>query len=851
MTLQEQMHWKNAPLYLIDGSSFVYRAFYAFPDLSRSDGFPTNALFITLRILLKVLKSEHPQQACFILDGKGPSFRQEIMPSYKAQRQKMPEPLSQQLDPILEGVKLLGLPVYVPDGAEADDVIATLTVRYKQNYPVVIVGSDKDLRQCLDTTVVLWDPGQRTEKLTTLQDFTQGEGLSPEQWPDYQALIGDSSDNIPGVPGVGPKTAKKLLARYPSLEALQANFDHLSAAEQKKLAPHMDKVFMYRELTRLKTDLELNMQDEDLQYQDLHHSKLKAFLQTYEFATLLNELEKENKTSPGQASSKATKNNQKHIRRVKLDQLPDISGLQAGLVWSSDSILLGWREQEAALDPPAKTIIQALAKCSQIFVPSFKELCEHDPQWEKLPLDQVFDLSLAAYLLNPEERDYSWKRILQGFLPEIKVHGKNQALAALQIGQILYQRLDQAGLLDLMHQIEIPLIPVLVHMQRRGVGIDLQAFEQFLTEVEADLLRLTRSVYAQAGQEFNLRSSQQLGNILFGHLGLKPGRKTPGGQPSTSITVLEGLQHQHPIIKDIVEYRSLEKLRSTYLAPLPQQVHADGRVHTTMNNLATATGRLSSSNPNLQNIPIRGRFGPRMRSCFVANAGNALVAADYSQIELRVLAHLSQEPHLIQAFAANEDIHTRTAGLLLDKSQDQVTPDERRKAKTINFGLIYGMGPQKLSRELGISLNQAKEFIEKYFSRLQNVREFFSQIEETAKTNGSVTTIAGRRRLLPDINSRNDNLAGQARRMAINTKVQGSAADIIKLAMLQVETDPDLKELGAELILQVHDELLLEVPKDKAKESGERAEALMSSVMDLDVPLVVEWGTGRSWADAH
>jgi DNA polymerase-1 len=850
MTLQEQMHWKNAPLFLIDGSSFVYRAFYAFPDLSRSDGFPTNALFITLRILLKMLKSEHPQQACFILDGKGPSFRQEIMASYKAQRQKMPEPLSQQLDPLLEGVRLLGLPVYVPDGAEADDVIATLTTRYKHDSPVVIVGSDKDLRQCLDTSVVLWDPGQRTEKLITLQDFTQDEGLSPNQWPDYQALIGDSSDNIPGVPGVGPKTAKKLLARYPTLEAIQTNFDHLSAAEQKKLALHMDNVFLYRQLTRLKPDLDLALEHQDLKCRDFDHDRLKAFLQTYEFASLIKELETANKPSAVQSSTKTTEG-QEHIQRVQLHQVPNIKGLQAGLICSSENVLLGWEDQEAALDAPPETMIQSLIQCSQLFVSSYKELCEQDPQWEKFPLDQVFDLSLAAYLLSPEDRDYSWDRILRGFLPEINVHSENQALAALRIGQILHQRLEQAGLLDLMHQIETPLIPVLVRMQRRGVGIDLKAFKEFLTEVEADLKRLTRSVYVQAGQEFNLRSSQQLADVLFGRLGLKPGRKTPGGQPSTSITVLESLQHQHPIIKDIVEYRSLEKLRSTYLAPLPRQVHADGRVHTQFNNLATATGRLSSSNPNLQNIPIRGRFGPRMRSCFVANKENALVAADYSQIELRVLAHLSQEPQLIQAFAANEDIHTRTAGLLLDKSQNQITPDERRKAKTINFGLIYGMGPQKLSRELGITLNEAKEFIEKYFSRLQNVREFFRQIEEQAKTNGSVTTIAGRRRLLPEINSRNDNLAGQARRMAINTKVQGSAADIIKLAMLRVEADPRLKELGAELILQVHDELLLEVPKDKAQASGERATALMSSVMDLDVPLVVEWGTGRSWADAH
>ncbi|MFO7876594.1 MAG: DNA polymerase I [Desulfovermiculus sp.] len=850
MPLQADMHWSHSPLYLIDGSSFLYRAYYAFPDLSRSDGFPTNALFITLRTLLKVIKKEHPEQACFVLDGKGPSFRQEIMPSYKAQRQKMPEPLGQQIEPLLQGVQLLGFSVQVAEGAEADDVIATLCARSKKDRPVVIVGSDKDLRQCLDTSVVLWDPGQRTERLITLQDFKQEEGLAPEQWPDYQALVGDSSDNIPGVPGVGPKTAKKLLARYPNLEALQANFDHLSAREQQKLGPHMQVVFQYRELTRLKTDVSLKIGQEDLGCRPSNSQELRNFFQTYEFSSLIKELDAD---SGNHESSQARKEkeSEQRIEPAQVHSIPGIAQHQVGLVCTEDGLLVGWEEQEAYLRLSCQEMVQALAQCPLVFVPSFKELCEQDAAWEELSPAKVFDLSLAAYLLSPEERDYTWTRILHGFLPQIGVHIENQALAALRIGQILHQRLEQAGLVNLMDQLEIPLIPVLVRMQRRGVGIDLQAFEDFLQEVEADLERLTQSAYARAGQEFNLRSPQQLAEILFNRLGLRPGRKTPGGQPSTSVTVLEGLQHQHPIIKDIVEYRSLEKLRSTYLAPLPRQVHADGRVHTTFNNLATATGRLSSSNPNLQNIPIRGQFGPRMRSCFVARKGNALVAADYSQIELRVLAHLSQEQHLIQAFAANEDIHARTASLLLDKSKDRISADERRKAKTINFGLIYGMGPQKLSRELGISLNEAKEFIEKYFSTLQNVRQFFDHVETQAKTNGSVTTISGRRRLLPEINSRNENLAGQARRMAINTIVQGSAADIIKMAMLRAEEDQELKELHAELILQVHDELLLEVPADAARASGERTAALMSSVIKLDVPLVVEWGTGRSWAEAH
>ena len=850
MPLQETLHWDAPPLYLIDGSSFVYRAFYAFPDLSRSDGFPTNALFITLRILLNLIKKEQPGRACFVLDGKGPSFRQEIMPSYKAQRQKMPEPLSRQIDPLVQGVQILGLPVQVADRAEADDIIATLCVRYKQSQPVVIVGSDKDLRQCLDSFVVLWDPGQRTERLITLEDFTKEEGLSPAQWPDFQALVGDSSDNIPGVPGIGPKTAKKLLARYPTLEDLQANFDHLSAKEQQKLGPHMQAVFQYRELTRLRTDASLDIGLEDLTCRPYDPQELTEFFRTYEFSSLIKDLEAEIGTSSSSRTASRGSSPQP-IDNLQVTEMPDLQDRQVGLVRSQAGFLVSWEDQEAEAAGDPAGMIRALKKSSQVFVPSYKELCEQDPAWEELAPEKIFDLSLAAYLLSPEDRDYSWERILRGFLPQIQVHSANQALAALRIGQLMHQRVEQAGLLPLMHHIETPLIPVLVRMQRRGVGIDLHAFEHFLQEVESALDRLTQSAYTRAGQEFNLRSPQQLADVLFNRLDLRPGRKTPGGQPSTSIAVLEGLQHQHPIIKDIVEYRSLEKLRSTYLAPLPRQVHADGRVHTTFNNLATATGRLSSSNPNLQNIPIRGQFGPRMRSCFVARKGSTLVAADYSQIELRVLAHMSQEPHLIDAFAAEEDIHSRTASLLLDKPKEEVTADERRKAKTINFGLIYGMGPQKLSQELAISLNEAKEFIEKYFSRLQSVRQFFHQLAEQAKINGSVTTIAGRRRLLPDINSQNENLAGQSRRMAINTVVQGSAADIIKMAMLKVEGDQTLKELRAELILQVHDELLVEAPAAKAQASGERTAELMSTVMQLDVPLVVEWGTGHSWAQAH
>ena len=849
MTLKQQFSWTKDPLFLFDGSSFIYRAFYAYPDLYRSDGFPTNALYIVMRLLLKILREQNPRYGCFLLDGKGPTFRNELLDSYKAQRQKMPEPLSQQIPHLLEGVRLLGLKTLVGEDGEADDYIASLSAEHKQTSPVVIVGSDKDLQQCLDTNVIIWDPGQRTEKIVTLESFQGQTGLKPFQWPDYQALIGDKSDNIPGVPGIGPKTAMKIMKRFPSIESLVDNVSHLSRKEQEKLRPHLEHLPLYKELTTLKTDLEMPAGLDDLTCADPAREDLIAFFQTFEFDSLTKDLDSagEGRLDSGPRGPQGPDNAQPNSKK-----LPPLQGKRVGLIEvPGEGFLIGLDDNEYRLDCSHQELKDTVRPAELCYVSSLKGLYHARQSWLDFPLDQVFDLSLAAYLLNPEDRDYSWQRIEKGYLNEINTHKDNQGLAVLRIGELLRTRLEQSGLLNLMFDVEMPLIPVLYRMERRGVCIDQKAFSHFLSEVEDRLNHLTRDIYDQAGCEFNLRSTQQLAEILFDRLGLKPGRKTPGGQPSTEVSVLEGLQHQHPIIGRIVEYRSLEKLRSTYLEPLPKQVDQDSRLHTTFNNLATATGRLSSSKPNLQNIPVRGDFGPRMRACFIAPAGKSLIAADYSQIELRVLAHMSQDPNLLEAFANNEDIHTRTASLLFDHPAQDITADQRRKAKTINFGLLYGMGPQKLARELSITMNEAKSFIAIYFERLESVRRFYEQVEAGAKEFGYVTTLAGRRRLLTNINSGNDNLAGQARRMAINTVIQGSAADIIKLAMIQVDHDQALTRTGAELILQIHDELLLEAPRDAAQQTGQRVASIMTSVMELSVPLVVDWGLGTNWKEAH
>lgn len=853
MNLKTRLGLKTEPLFLIDGHAFIYRGFYAYPDFKRSDGFPTSAMFIIFKLVLKLLREEHPEHLVFITDGPGPTFRNDLFPGYKANRPRMPEGLAVQLAPLKEGLRLLGVPVIEAQGAEADDCIASLAARFKDRRSVVIVGADKDLRQCLDTDVVLWDPAQGKEKLVTRDDFVAETGFTPSQWADYQAMIGDQADNIPGIPKVGPKTAMGFLRRFPSLDQLRANFDRLTAKEQTLLAPHMEQVMVYRRLTTLRTDMcrEYGLDDLVVRPSD---PAAPEFFRAYEFRSLVAEVKvlavRPSAPENTPASDTPVVEPVPSVTAVRVEprivtDLPGLAGREVGLHGESGRWILGTDEAEYVHMGSHSDLSLSLAGAT-VHVTSYKRLLEEG----RVDLSRcagIFDIELAAYLLSPEERSYGLERIRDGLGEEVEVHPENHGQAVLAVGRLLRSRLAGSGLLPLMHDLEMPLTAVLVRMQARGMRIDEERFRDFLAMVQAELDRLTESIHARAGVEFNIRSSQQLAEILFSRMGLKSKQKTPGGAQSTSSGVLEGLDH--PMVSEILEFRMYEKLRSTYLEPLPQLADRQGRIHTTFNQLATATGRLSSSNPNLQNIPIRGALGPRMRSCFVAAPGHMLVAADYSQIELRVLAHMSGDPTLCEAFAAGDDIHARTAGILFDA--DEVSADQRRKAKTINFGLLYGMGPQKLGRELGISQKEAKDFIAVYFSKLSRVREFYEEIEAGAKSLGYVTTLAGRRRMLPDINSRNVNLAQQARRMAINTVVQGSAADIIKKAMLEVDKSPVLGALGARLILQIHDELLLEVPADAARAAGEAVAGIMAAVYRLSVPLAVDWGVGGDWSLAH
>jgi len=881
MTLATRLGFSKTPLFLVDGSAYIYRGYHAFRDLARSDGFPTSALFMIFRLLFKILKEQEPRHLVFFLDGKGPTFRSNIYAAYKANREAMPEPLARQLEPLRQGLALLGVPVIIPQGAEADDGIASLAARFSQDLPVVIVGADKDLKQCLSDRVVLYDPSGKAEKITTLADFTADCGIAPASWPDLQALVGDTSDNIPGIPGVGPKTALDILRQLPTLEAVRDGLDAIKPKVRDKIVPLLEELFIYRELTRLKTDIlpETRLDDARLGAPDA--KALREFLLTYELRNLARDIPGQPPAAAGSAAPAAPaapRTAQLSLFDaprpasaqpaadpspapppaviVPLENLPDPAGRPLALVPLKTGYSLSYGPDEHCIDPTPEVLAAFLARAGRAAVPSVKALLTVSPALAAVPLAVWFDLGLAAYLLNPESRAYAFDRLRDSLFadPSVDTEGvspTDDARAAARLADVLSARLETAGLSRLVAELEMPLIPVLVAMERAGIGIDKAAFAAFADEVASRLAILETDIVALAGKPFNPRSSQQLGEILYTELGLRAHGKTPGGAASTSQDALERLAGAHPLVDRILEFRKLEKLRSTYLAPMPALADEASRIHTTLNNMATATGRLSSSNPNLQNIPIRGEFGRRMRDCFTAGLGNRLVAADYSQIELRVLAHLSGEPALLDAFAHGADIHARTASILFDKPEDAVAPDERRQAKTINFGLLYGMGPQKLSRDLGIKLDAAKAFIARYFERLPGLSAFYEGIVEAAKRDGFVTTLAGRRRLLPDISSANSQLSSQARRQAINTVVQGGAADIIKMAMLAAAGDADLAGLGAVLVLQIHDELLLETPEAAAEDAGTRLADLMTGVISLAVPLEVDWGTGRTWGEAH
>ncbi|MBD5642124.1 MAG: DNA polymerase I [Desulfovibrio sp.] len=880
MSLEQNLGFRKSPIFLMDGTAFIYRSYYANRHLRRSDGFPTNALVLVTRVLLRILRQERPQYFLFAMDGKGRNLRKDIYAEYKANREAMPEDLSVQIEPIKSVVRALGLTSEVVSGHEADDCIASLANRFAAERPVVIVSGDKDLKQCLGPDVVMWDPGTREEKLITAADFEAENGVRPDQWADVQALTGDSSDNIPGVPGIGPKTARQIFEKCVNLEDIRDNLDKLPEKLRGKLAPHLDAMFLWRKLTALRLDACPNLQLEDLRVRPADLAECEKLAREFELNSIYRDI-------ASLASGRAEPEAKPRATQAQLPGLPpatpapDTASLPAceqldvALVWpeglkTSPRIAIGritelpesrepGASAEYAFSGKQADLCAWLANAALIIVPDFKQLLTTSPSWRKLlagrPNLPVLDLGLCAWLLDPEDGRYSWINLATRWQEQIDDPAAGPAKLALMIAAGLQSQLAANELQNVYREIELPLVPVLADMQERGFAIDPAAFRHFLTDVEEELGKLSDRIYAAAGEKFNISSSRQLGEILFGKLGLPDAKRTKTGQPSTSQATLEKLAPEYPLIDTILEYRKLEKMRSTYLDPLPRLMDASNRIHSTFNQEATATGRISSSDPNLQNIPVRGPLGARMRACFVAAPGNLLIAADYSQIELRVLAHLSQDQHLLEAFRNGEDIHTRTASLIFDTPPDLLEADQRRMAKTINFGLLYGMGARKLSQELKISASQAKEFIDRYFAALQGLKAFYAEILKGARENIFVKSMAGRKRWLPDIHSANGQALAQAERQAINAVIQGTAADIMKLAMLAVANDSELRKMGAGIVLQVHDELLLEAPENIAREAAARVAQLMEAVrpggIETSVPLRVDWGVGNNWAEAH
>jgi DNA polymerase I len=885
---------KPDEIYLIDGSSYIYRAYHAMGGLSNSKGFPTGAVLGFTNMIVKTMKDKAPQRIAVVFDARGPTFRHEMYAEYKANRPAMPEDLRLQVPKIHEIVEAYRLPSLSVQGFEADDIIATLTRQAKdKGWQVVIVSADKDLMQLVREGVTMWDP--QRDMVYDSEGVKKKFGVSPDQILDFMALTGDSSDNVPGVPGIGQKTAASLIQQLDTLEGI---FSHLDEVSQKKvrenLTENKDKAFLSRELVALNDDVPLDLGLENLTIAESNADILREIFKELEFKRLLGELPAQRTLDYSGYCTITTLDD----LRQWADQIRKIGRFAVDTETTSEQpvraelvgISMCAEDGKACYIPVAHTYGDQLDKEEVLSV--LRPLLE-DPNLPKLGQNIKYDMivfkkegveirgiecdtMLASYLLDPSRRGHSLDDLAEIFLEhrmipikELIGTGKSQILfsevdiptaseyscedaeVTFKVASILCPRLDKEGLGNLFREIELPLIPVLADMELAGVRIDTAYLHQISGEFGEILQKTEAQIYELAGEDFNINSPKQLGEILFNKLGMKPTKKTKSG-PSTSLDVLEELALEHELPRKILDYRSIYKLKSTYVDTLPNLVNArTGRIHTSYNQAVAATGRLSSSDPNLQNIPIRTEEGRKIRKAFVPDDGCVFVAADYSQIELRIMAHVSGDERLTTAFSSSEDIHAITAASVFDCSPAHVTPEMRRKAKAINFGIMYGMGAFKLAGQIGVGMKMAKQYLEDYYQTYSGVRRYMEEIPERATKDGYVTTILGRKRFLPDLNNPNRIAQQAARRVAINTPMQGSAADLMKLAMIRVHRALQESRMSAKMILQVHDELILEVKKDAAKDAAALLKKEMEGVYPLSVPLLVEVATGNNWDEAH
>lgn len=897
-------------LLLVDGSSYLYRAYHALPPLTNSRGQATGAVYGVTNMLRTLLKTYHPPHLAVVFDAKGKTFRDELFAQYKAHRPPMPEDLREQIEPLHRIIAAMGIPCLVIEGVEADDVIGTLTRQAAAaGMDTLISTGDKDMAQLVGEHVTLINT--MTNKSLDTQGVVDKFGVRPEQIIDYLALIGDASDNIPGIPGVGPKTAAKWLKQYGSLDEIIRHAHEIKGKIGEKLRANLDQIPLSRQLATIKCDVPLGVAPEALQCGEPDPEALRLLFQQLEFRRWLEELCKPDTSAdtsapaprqPAQPSEYNTILTEEAFQHW-LDKLSaarlfafdtettsltplnaEIVGVSFAVTANEGAYIPLAHDYPGA--PPQLSRDEVLARLRPLLEDKASSIVGQNLKYDIAVLanygmtleGRLFDTMLESYVLNSNATRHDMDSLALQYLGRATVHyediagkGKKQiqfneipidqaspyaaedADVTLQLHHTLWPKIkEEKGLKKVFEEIEMPLMPVLAEMERYGVLIDASLLEALSAELEAGMERLAQEAHALAGEPFNLSSPKQIQAILYDKMQLPVIQKTPGGQPSTAESVLQELALDYPLPRLILEYRSLSKLKSTYTDKLPLQIHPrTGRIHTSYHQAVTATGRLSSSNPNLQNIPVRTENGRRIRQAFIAPQGCVIIAADYSQIELRILAHFSEDPRLLAAFQQEQDIHQATAAEIFAVDPDQVTAEQRRHAKAVNFGLIYGMSAFGLSRQLGIERGAAQEYIDLYFARYPGVKRFMDATRERAHEQGYVETLFGRRLHLPEINSRNHQRRQYAERAAINGPMQGTAADIIKIAML--ECDRRKREGGAPLrmIMQVHDELVFEAPgEDHAKHIREIRSCMMEAAR-LRVPLLVDIGTGSNWDEAH
>ena len=883
---------RNDSLYLIDASSYVFRAYFAITGhLSNRRGLPTKAIYGFTNMVWKVLRERRPTYMALVFDAPGPTFRHEMYEAYKANRPEMPADLIPQLPYIKEIGQALGIPTLEIGGYEADDIIATLARRI--DHQVVIISGDKDFLQLVSDRVIIWDPMK--DIIYDRKAVESRFGLSPEKLLDVMALTGDSSDNIPGVPGIGEKTAIKLIREFGSLEALLERVEEVSRPRLRKLLKaHAEAARISKELIRLKDNAPVSLDLSHYRLREPDWPRLRELFRELDFTRLLRELPPEKTISYDDYHLVTSEEELKDLVAQARGAAPLVVDLEAT---DKDPLRAEIVGVALCFSPPKAYYIpvghKALTSPNQLSFETVKRHLAPLIEDEGVPVvgqnikyDLILlrrqgielrglagDTMVASYLLDPTRRAHNLDDLAQEYLghkmisyrelvgkggsfadvglEEAKIYACEDAHVTYLLHEKMWPLLKEHSLWPLFMEVEIPLIYVLAEMEIVGVKIDLVYLRELSREFERRLLELEERIYSLAGEAFNINSTRRLGSILFDKLGLprlKKTRKKTGY--STDVEVLEELAALHELPRLILEYRTLAKLKSTYVDALPRMVNPlDGRLHTSFNQTVTATGRLSSSEPNLQNIPVRGEEGTKIRRAFVPEEGHLLLSADYSQIDLRVLAHYSQDQTLVEAFARGEDIHARTAMEIFGVPREMVTSEMRRVAKTINFGIVYGMSPYGLAKELKIGRREAAAFIERYFERYPGVRDYMQQIVAEARERGYVATIFGRKRYLPDINSPNRAAREFAERTAINTPIQGSAADIIKLAMIEIHRSIKKEEMPAKMILQVHDELLFEIPEPQVEDVARRIVELMETVVKLRVPLKVNVSWGKSWAE--